>query len=94
MSDDKLTFEIWNDILTDLIKQSVSGGILAVLLLLAPVGCDSATKNNHPALAVLRQNIRAAENENLDAYMDTTHPESPKTVLNRMIMKHILIPTI
>lgn len=93
---EQTTFDVRNDIRTDLIKQCVSGGILAVLLLLASVGCDSETKNNsttkknHPSLAVLRQNIRAAENENLDAYMDTIHPEAPiydrtRTTMKRMI---------
>ncbi len=69
-------------------NRRAAAGLFAVLLVLLPFGCGSS--QDHPALEVVRENSRTAEKENLDAFMDTIHPEAPIYDRTRTTMKRLI----
>jgi hypothetical protein len=59
--------------------------ISLVFVLFLTIGCGNSEVPK--AKQVIRDNLKAAENENVEAFMDTRHPESPQFERTRMIMK-------
>ncbi len=60
--------------------------ILAVILV---SGCSSSNTVDKEIMALINENLRAAQHEDLKAYMVTIHPKTPAYALTESGMKYL-----